>query len=248
MVVFPVVAALVSATFSAALLRSFARRRGLPQLAWGVSLAMFAAASFALAYGMGAGWGGFSYRLFWLFGALLNVPWLAMGSIALLGRKPVTWIALALVGLASLFAIVRVFGANVNPVIEGTKEVPKGAVAWEPNPDVRTLASLYSIPAWVVVVAIAVWTSSEKRQPSRRRAVGNWLIAVGATIVAVGGFALARLAEGEASGAIFSVTLALGVAVMFGGFMAASRQRRDEEAFPGSDPGSDAGPDPSGGP
>lgn len=77
------VATAVSAWFALALLRRAAPRgrAGGALWWWGVALAMFAVASAGLLVGTAAGWSAATFRAFYLFGALLNVPWLAMGSI-----------------------------------------------------------------------------------------------------------------------------------------------------------------------
>src|SRR5581483_6169860 len=54
------------------------------ELAWSASLLMFALASAALAAGAGTGWNGTTFRLFYFFGAIANVPFLALGTIYLL--------------------------------------------------------------------------------------------------------------------------------------------------------------------
>lgn len=76
------VATIVSGVFAAALLRRYlVRGRANPALAyWGASLSMFCVASGALAVGAVAGWDPATFRVFYLFGAVLNVPWLAGGS------------------------------------------------------------------------------------------------------------------------------------------------------------------------
>jgi hypothetical protein len=84
----PAVAAAASAAFAAAVLRQYAARRRPHQLAWGVALSMFALASLALTAGVAAGWTPLSFKLYYLFGAVLNVPWLALGTVELLAGRP----------------------------------------------------------------------------------------------------------------------------------------------------------------
>jgi hypothetical protein len=54
---------------------------------WSVALAQFGLASAALAWGIGFGWTPLVYRAFYYFGAILNVAWLALGTIWLLAPK-----------------------------------------------------------------------------------------------------------------------------------------------------------------
>jgi len=83
----PAVAAAASAAFAAAVLRQYAARRRPYQLAWGIALSMFAAASLALTVGVAAGWTPLTFKLYYLFGAVLNVPWLALGTVELLAGR-----------------------------------------------------------------------------------------------------------------------------------------------------------------
>jgi hypothetical protein len=83
----PGIAAAASGAFAAAVLRQYAARRRPHQLAWGVSLSMFAVASLALTAGVAAGWTPLSFKLYYLFGAVLNVPWLALGTVELLAGR-----------------------------------------------------------------------------------------------------------------------------------------------------------------
>lgn len=235
MMVFPLIAAAVSAVFSFLLLRQYVRRRRFPSFAWGVALAQFTVASVVVAAAVGGdGWDPTLYRVYWTFGALLNVPWLALGSIALLNRRALTLAATGAVVVGTVWAFIKVWGTAVNPVIVGVTNVPRGHVAWEGNGSVRSMASYYSIPAYSVVVTIAAWTSRTRRgvAPPLDRVRGNRLIALGVTIVAIGSTALARLAQGSA----FSITLAAGVSIMFFGFLMTSRPPRHRVEDPGESP------------
>ncbi|MBW3658334.1 MAG: hypothetical protein KY457_06825 [Actinobacteria bacterium] len=82
------VATVVSAVFAYRLLRRYAERGRTPAtLCWGLSLTMFSLASLMLLAGVVLGWASWSFRSFYLLGAVLNVPWLALGSIAVNARR-----------------------------------------------------------------------------------------------------------------------------------------------------------------
>jgi hypothetical protein len=70
--------------FALATAKRAAEGRGPHQLSWAISLACFAAASAALALGASTGWDPGTYRTFYLGGAILSVPWLALGTVFLL--------------------------------------------------------------------------------------------------------------------------------------------------------------------
>ena len=232
MVVFPAAAALVSTVFAIQLLTQYAHRKRMPQLAWGVAMTMYAIASLAVAAGVSGGWDPTLFRVYWLFGALLNVPYLALGSVALLGRRPVTALMMLIVVAATLVAVAAVASSSVRLLADAADaggDIPRGSEAWGSGTLVARLATYLSIPAYLIVVLIAFASSRGGKLPVYR-VRGNWLIALGATIVAVGS-ALARYGRGS----VFSVLLALGVIVMFIGFRLASRAPRAAQAVDSGD-------------
>jgi hypothetical protein len=255
MIVFPLIAAAVSSVFAVLLLLQYSKKRKIQQLAWGVSMAMFALASFVVMYGTSQGWDPTSYKIFYLFGAMLNVPWLALGSIALLNKRELTMSALVLVAVLSIFGFFKVISSHpceaiVGPSghqtcvtaastdlsnrVFGRKDIPSGSDVWRKDGSVRSLAIWYSTIAYVVVIGIAALSSRPRKgvAPPKERVRANLLIALGVTIVAIGSTALVRYAKGAA----FSVTLAIGVSVMFVGFLLASRAPRHRVEQPGDSP------------
>src|SRR5688500_7558875 len=98
------VATLVAVAFAFSTFERWLARRRRHELAWSVALGMFAAGAGALWWGASAGWDPVSFRLFYLFGAVLNVPFLALGTVYLLGdqRRADRWAAA--VALAAAFA------------------------------------------------------------------------------------------------------------------------------------------------
>ena len=113
----PTAATAASAAFAVAVLRQYAARRRTHQLAWGVGLAMFALASLALTTGVAAGWTPFGFKVYYLFGAMLNVPWLALGTVSLLAgplarRAYLAGLLLFTAASTVLLALAGVFGAT----------------------------------------------------------------------------------------------------------------------------------------
>ena len=216
MIVFPGAAALVSSIFAMQLFARYARRKRLPQLAWAIAMTMYAISSLAVAAGVSGGWDPTLFRIYWLFGALLNVPYLALGSVALLGKRTLTVLVLLIVVAASLVAIAAVASSSVH-LPGAPHQIPKGSATWGKGTFVARLATYLSVPSFLVVVVIAIASGRGGRQPPHR-VRGDRLIAIGAAIVAAGS-SLARFGRGS----VFSVFLALGVIVMFLGFRLASR-------------------------
>lgn len=82
------VATVVSAVFTVALLRRWHLRGRTPAtLYWGIALGLFSGASLMLLVGVVLGWATWSFRLFYLAGAVLNVPWLALGNVSINARR-----------------------------------------------------------------------------------------------------------------------------------------------------------------
>ena len=78
------VATAVSSLFAQAMLVRYTRDAPPQDRAWAIALALFALASAALATGTSTGWDHGTFRVFYLLGAVLNVPWLALGTVYLL--------------------------------------------------------------------------------------------------------------------------------------------------------------------
>ncbi|HEU4396454.1 MAG TPA: hypothetical protein VFU54_01295 [Actinomycetota bacterium] len=213
---FPAVATAASAAFAIAVLRQYAARRRTHQLAWGVSLTMFALASLALTIGVTAGWTPVGFKVYYLFGAMLNVPWLALGTVSLLARplaRRAYQAGLLLFTAAGtvLLALAEVAGPDL------TARLPEGK-AFLPVP-VRVLAVLGNTVGTLVVVggAVASGLALRHRRQLRPRFEGNLLIALG-VLLAAGGGVFAFLDRSDK----LAVGLALGASVMYLGFRRAS--------------------------
>lgn len=214
---FPLAAAAVSGVFAAIMLRRFFGRQRPHELAWGVALLMFAAASFAAAMGILGGWSSFKFRTYYLFGAIVNVPFLGLGTLYLLAPRKIAHAAAAAVAVASIYAAGAVFTAQLNEAaLNVAGSIPSASLVMPEA--VRTLSRYFSFAGFFVVVGGALasaWRLS--RAPgitARRLAAGNILIAAGTFVVAVGsGFAR------YGSGSIFAIGLLAGVTLMFAGFL-----------------------------
>jgi hypothetical protein len=227
---FPAAAALVAFAFAVALGRRFVERRRAHLALWCAALVLYGAASAAVAAGVASGWTRSLFEVYWILGAVLNVPLLAAGEVKLLGRGPIldaaVWIVLAFV-TAYTVAVTR--GAAVDPVAL-TGSLPSGKEVFGDGSEAHRLPQLISIPSYVVLVVGATWSAFRIRGRTelRDRFVGTLLIVVGASITAVAGSAFA--AAGNATA--FSLALLAGVAVMFAGFLRATRVPAASAAVP----------------
>jgi hypothetical protein len=224
-------ATLVAAAFTLSTFDRWLARRRRHEAAWTIALAMFTIASASLWLASAVGWTEPTFRIFYLFGAILNVPWLALGTIELLGGP--RWGRPSAVGLGLLSA----FAAGVMAVapFEGVvpaDDLPKGSDVLGPLP--RILAAVCSGGAAIIIIAGALWSAWRLVQGRRRAladgapagataapgrlALGNVLIATGTLILSASGTLNARLGAETA----FAVTLLAGVVVLFVGFLVAT--------------------------
>jgi hypothetical protein len=216
----PAVAAAASAAFAVAVLRQYAARRRPYQLAWGIALAMFALASLALTVGVTAGWTPLSFKLYYLVGAVLNVPWLALGTVLLLGRPSLRRAYIAGLAVFTALSVVLVALARVTPA-DLVGRLPEGKVFLPVA--VRVLAVVGNTVGTVIVVGGAVTSglAMRARRDLRPRFEGNLLIALG-VLLAAGGGVFAFLASSDK----LALSLALGASVMYLGFRRASAPAR----------------------
>jgi hypothetical protein len=217
----PGVAAVASAAFAAAVLRQYARRRRPHQLAWGVALTMFTVASLALLVGVTAGWTPASFKIYYLFGAILNVPWLALGTVRLLAGPTTGRAYAAALAAFTALSVVLVVLARVTPADLAGRLLPEGKEFLPVG--VRALAVLGNTVGTVVVVggAVASGLAMRSRRELRPRFEGNLLIALGVLLAASGGV-FAFLASSDK----LALGLALGASVMYLGFRRASAPAR----------------------
>lgn len=91
----PVIGALISFVFSFLVLRQYLERQGPHQLAWAFALMLFGVGFVGEALGLIFGWSQFSAKVYYLFGAILSVGYLSLGTIYLLKPRPAKWISVA---------------------------------------------------------------------------------------------------------------------------------------------------------
>ena len=173
--VFPLAAALVAFAFAASLGRRFVRTRRLYLAMWCGALLMYAVASAAVAAGAAVGWSRTLFEVYWILGAVLNVPLLAAGEVHLLRRGRVVdlvvWMALAFV-FAYTIAVTR--GAPVHAAAFA-EQLPSGKEVFGDGTAAYRLPQLISIPSYLILLAGAVWSAWRMRgRPElRHRFIGD---------------------------------------------------------------------------
>jgi hypothetical protein len=222
-------ATLVAVAFCLSTLDRWLRRRRPHEAAWTISLAMFAIGAAALWWAETRGWSLASFRLFYLAGAVLNVAWLALGTVYLLAGRQVGERTRAWLLVLSGVAVGIVLFAPTTAPVAGT-QMPTGQDVFGVAP--RVLAAVGSgVPALVIIGGAlwSAWRLARHRPPAlpgvtrtdvvpRRLVLGNVLIAVGTLVLSASGTLAGRLGKDEA----FAVTLLVGICVLFAGFLVAS--------------------------
>ncbi|HET6944345.1 MAG TPA: hypothetical protein VFI01_03270, partial [Gaiellaceae bacterium] len=105
-------AALVALRLAGALARRYRATRRAELAAWAWSLAAYAVAAGAIAWGEAAQWDARAFRVYYAAGALLTAPLLGVGSLLLAGVNRAAHVGLVYAGLALGVALaVPVHGA-----------------------------------------------------------------------------------------------------------------------------------------
>ncbi|MBV8304370.1 MAG: hypothetical protein JOZ04_09190 [Acidimicrobiia bacterium] len=205
-------ATLVAVAFAMSTFDRWLTKRRRHELAWAVALTLFAAGAFCLWLGASTGWRLPVFRAFYLFGAVVNVPVLALGTVYLLaGRRAGDRAALGVVVFAA-FATGVIVSAPAHPIADAAA-LPQGSAVFEALP--RVLAGVASAGGALVVLGGAVW--SAVRQRRGRLLWANVVIAAGTLMLGASGLFNSVLGQMEA----FAVTLAIGVSILYAGFLVA---------------------------
>ena len=215
----PLLATFIAAEFTLALLRRLIARHRPHLLSWAISLSFFTIGAGALWYGTAFGWSDITFRLYYLGGALLNVPWLALGQVQLLtsGRTARRWL-LATIGLSVFGAFVVGF-APLKSAVHGY-ELPSGHDLFDLLP--RLLVGVSNgLGALIVIggVALSAWRGRGGGAASRSRTAGVLLVAAGVLAAGAGG---ALTFVGKSSANALGVTV--GVTVIYWGFVQAGQR------------------------
>jgi hypothetical protein len=225
------VATLVSLAFCLSTLERYRANRRPHELAWTVAMAMFALASLAYFSAAALGWGEIDFRTFYLFGAILNVPYLALGTVYLLagaraGDRVRFWLNLVAAFCAGVVAAAPLQGSL------DVAGIPSGRDVFGVAP--RVMAAVGSGVGAAVLIGGALWSAAALLRTRRRPAAGaapaipagrlvvtNVLIAVGSLVLGTGG----TVAGTGDEMVDFGIWLAVGIVILFAGFLVSNPAR-----------------------
>jgi len=228
-ILLPMTSAVVSLVFAALVLRRYLVRRGPHLLLWGIGMVFYAIGGACEAYYGAFGWNALVYRTWYLVGAILVAAWLGQGTVYLLARRRWANVLMVVLGLASVYAAVRVLTATLDPTLMTTSvhtgsELSGHAIV---TGGVRMLTPFFNFYGTATLVGGALYSAwiFWRKRVLLHRTLGNILIAVGAMLPAFGG-TFSRMGLPSA----LYLTELLGTVLMFAGFIRATTPMRSEAA------------------
>jgi hypothetical protein len=217
----PFTSCIVSIVFAFLVLRRYRSRGGTHLLLWGIGMVFYGIGGFCESYYGAFGWNPLIYRLWYLLGAILVAAWLGQGTVYLLARRRWAHGLMIVLGIGSLYGLIRVFAAQLDPSLmtaslhTGT-ELSGHAIV---TPGVRVLTPFFNLYGTVTLVGGAAWSSwiFWRKRILLHRTIGNILIAAGAMLPAFGG----TFSRFGVPNALYLGEL-LGAVLMFVGFVRAT--------------------------
>ncbi len=228
--IFSTITAVVSGAATVFVFRRWAEKHRPHLAAWGIGLLLFFIGALSQAI-LAVTWSPFVFALWYWCGALAAPPWLGQGTIYLLVRRGSiarnVQMALLLVCIMTLpWALFLTPldgsawhpGVNLLAIINSIMQ--KGGV--------RGFVPVMNVWGTVALVGGAIYSARlfRRKQILRSRVVGNWLIAAGGLLPALGGVLISvGVPDLKYLGDM------LGVILIFAGFLVAT-QASDEPAAP----------------
>ncbi len=206
--IFPLFATVISAFFSGIVLRLYLTRRNPAHLAWSFALFLFGLGTACDFLASVSGWTSLIAKTYYLTGAMVVVGYLALGTLYLLAPRKVANLWLALMVGATVFSIILLAGAEVDP-IKLKSDTEPGWQAINRSTLIKIMMILINSTGTLIIAGGAIYSALRGRY---RRA--NILIATGTLIVAMAG----SLATFGRPG-FHSIGQAIGITVMFTGFL-----------------------------
>jgi hypothetical protein len=229
--VFSIATTIVSAVFAGFVLRRWygARTRGRHSpwlLAWGIGLVLYAVGAFSQIV-LHFVWSPFFFAIWYWSGAIAVAAWLGQGTVYLLWRK----------GNIARNIQMALILVSVMTLPWALFLTPMNGAAWQPATDmtvlindimerggVRVFSPVMNIWGTLALVGGAIYSAVlfGRKQIMRNRMVGNWLIAAGGLLPALGGALIrAGVPELKYAGELF------GVVLIFAGFWLATHVPED---------------------
>jgi hypothetical protein len=184
--VVPLISAIIGLIFFLCVLDHFFARRKSYQFLWSIGLLIFVVAAFSEFWAESQGNSPAIYKLFYLTGVMAVSAYLGMGTLYLVIRGKVKHIIMAILGILTLFALVRIIGASLD-IAPGQSLL--GTTGIMPH-DIRILGGIvfptFGVIAFVGGAIYSAWQFWRRRVMAHRIA-SSLLIAVGGILLALSG-------------------------------------------------------------
>ena len=214
-------AALVASLFFADLAWRYRASPRPHTAAYTAGIGFFALATWALFVGTTTGWTSASYRTFFLFGAIVNIPVLALGSMFLVAGKRAGHAMLLFLfpffAISIPMTIAQPFDAGPLPV----GGVPGGRELWVDMFGPRLWAAIGGGMGATIVIVLALVSVVRFWNRNRRLVLGNVVIVAGTLAASTGGTILAFGIDWG-----FSASLLAAATLIWAGFRIAVGARR----------------------
>lgn len=223
-VILAAVASALGAAFAVVVASRYLASRRPAFAVWALGLLIFAAAAGFQAAGEARGFDQVTFRGFYLLGGVLGVIYLALGTVFLLAPRRVAWTCAAVLAVVTIALAVD---AAVIPVDQAQLGRASGVLgdAIQKGTLLFIGVVLLNIVGTVVLVGGSLWSAYRfaRSRAGVDRVVCNVLLTVGALVVAAG-FSVAKTKGlGVSSLETLGAFEAIGIAVMFGGFLSLGR-------------------------
>jgi hypothetical protein len=218
-----IVASAVSVVFAWVVFTRFTLTGRAAFAAWSAGLLIFAAAATCQAIGERIGFSAPLFRAFYLLGGVLGVIWLSMGTLFLLAPARLARAATLALALVTLVVAVDASVVQVDTTRLATASGVLGD-ALAQGSLLHIAAVVLNILGSVILVGGSAWSAYRllRHHAGIDRVVCNVLLTAGALVIAAG-FSAAKIAGGSLD--TLGVYEAIGIAVMFAGFLSIGRFR-----------------------
>jgi hypothetical protein len=218
-----IVAAAISIIFAWVVFTRFTLTGRPAFAAWATGLAIFAAAATCQAIGERTGFGAPLFRAFYLLGGVLGVIWLSMGTLFLLAPPRVARAATLTLAVVTLVLAVDAALVQVDTSRLGSASGVLGDAIAHGSP-LQVGAVVLNILGTVILVGGSGWSAYRlaRDHGGLDRVVCNVLLTAGAFVIAAG-FSAAKIVGGSLD--TLGIYEAIGIAVMFAGFLSIGRFR-----------------------
>jgi hypothetical protein len=215
----PLSATVIAGAFAIVLLnRYFGGKRRPHELAWAVAFLLFGMGAACQVYAdVTGGWNPLLARTYYLTGAVLNVGFLALGTILLLYRGRVATLAVWIMLALAAYAAYSLFTVPIDAAPLAKSHFVEWSSLFTIDRAPRWLAAIFSGGGTIIVIAGALYSGIVfwRKRIMKDRMIGVFLIALGTFLVAFGGTFKGLMANDD----YFYPTMVLGVLVMFIGYL-----------------------------